>query len=490
MTGSARRRGPGGARALRHDARLWAVVALAVVVAVGAIGAAWRTPGPQHAASALTDAEGRSLVQHGFSTASDAKSAPDGLPGLTEDDVETEYQDMGTDFVRLLISWRMVEPSPGAYDDGYLDDVAERVSWYADRGYHVMLDMHQDLWSMAITPDGEHGNGAPAWATYMDGLPVADHDMWELYYLEPGVIRAFDNFWNTTGRHPELQEHYADAWAHVAERFADEDAVIAYDLMNEPYGGTLQGPRFEAGPLTRLYQSTVDAVRKEDADTWACLEPQAMGFNWGLPSGLGTVDDPRSGEARIAFCPHLYPLSMDLGSGYEGGSRQLVDATVDAWAGNVLRTAEALGDVPVILGEFGLDTTRPGALDYVDAVYDMASTTGMGVVYWSRDDGSWGPYEPDGSARNLVTALDRPYPRAVAGEITGWSSGDGELTFTVRPDAGIQAPTEASLPPGQFPNGPEVDGAEVEAWLPDRGILTVRVPADGTDPVTVRIAAR
>lgn len=470
-------------------ARLWAATALVALVAAGAIAAAVRTPGPEHAASSLTDAHGRSLVQHGFSTAGSAKSTPDGLPDFTEDDLAAEHADMGTNFVRFLISWRMVEPSPGVYDDGYLDDVAERVSWYSERGYHVMLDMHQDLWSMAITPDGAHGNGAPEWATYMDGLPVADHDMWELYYLEPGVMRAFDNFWNTTGTHPELQDHYAKAWQHIAERFADEDAVVAYDLMNEPYGGTMQGPRFEAGPLTELYQTTIDAIRQVDADTWACLEPQAMGFNWGLPSGLGFVDDPRAGQPRIAFCPHLYPLPMDLGDGYTGTSKQLVDATIDAWAGNVLRTAEALGDVPVILGEFGLDTTLDGALDYVDAVYDMSATTGMGVAYWSRDDGSWGPYESDGTERNLVTALNRAYPRAVAGEVTEWSSGEGELTLTMIPDADATASTEIYLPAEQFPNGPEVDGAKIEAWLPDSGILTIKLPATGADPVTVTVTA-
>lgn len=475
---------------MRWGARAWATTMIVAVVAAGGVAAALRDAGPERAASFITDSQGRSLVQHGFSTAGSAKSAPDGLPDFSEADLDAEHADMGTNFVRFLISWRMVEPSPGVYDDGYLDDVAERVSWYADRGYHVMLDMHQDLWSMAITPDGAHGNGAPAWATYMDGLPVNDHDMWELYYLEPGVIRAFDNFWNTTGEHPELQQHYAHAWQKVASRFADEDAVVAYDLMNEPYGGTLQGARFEAGPLTELYQSTVNAIREVDADTWACLEPQAMGFNWGLPSGLGFVEDSRDGGPRIAFCPHLYPLPMDLGDGYSGSSKTLVDGTISMWTANTLRTAEALGDVPIILGEFGLDTTLPGALDYVDAVYDMASSTGMGVAYWSRDDGSWGPYDEDGTARNLVSVLDRPYPRAVAGEIVEWTSGDGELTLEFVPDAEAEASTEISLPPDAFPDGPVVDGAEIEAWLPSDGILTI-VPGSDAGPgsITVTITA-
>jgi len=70
---------------------------------------------------------------------------------------------------------------------------------------------------------------------------VCSSDLWELYYIQPGVMRAFDNFWNTTGQHPELVEHYANAWQAVAERFAGNDTVVAYDLMNGPWGGSQIG---------------------------------------------------------------------------------------------------------------------------------------------------------------------------------------------------------------------------------------------------------
>src|SRR3989304_5671049 len=94
--------------------------------------------------SALPDDAGLSLILRGFNTASSAKSAPDGMPKFTEADLEREHADMGTNFVRFLISWRSVEPEPGQYDQEYLDRVEDRVSWYAERGYKVMLDMHQD----------------------------------------------------------------------------------------------------------------------------------------------------------------------------------------------------------------------------------------------------------------------------------------------------------------------------------------------------------
>ncbi len=395
-------------RRLRGKAVLAGLVALAILG--GGVGAALRSaPGTE--GGALTDRAGATLEVRGFNTASNSKIAPDGMPKLTEADVEREHVDYGTNTVRFLISWRMVEPEPGRYDTAYLDRVETMVGWYAKRGYSVMLDMHQDVYSQFGDPP-LGGNGAPAWAVHTDGLPWKPNpEMWELGYLEPAVMRAWDHFWNTTGEHPELMEHYAGAWGAVARHFADVPGVYAYDLMNEPYGGTLQGPQFESGPLTRLYQLSANAIRQADPDTWICVSPQAMGTNWGTPSGLGRIEDPRSGDPRIAYCPHLYPLMLDLGSGYNGSSRAQIDTTVDLWRDNVLRTAHRLGDVPIILDEFGLDTTQDGALDYVRLVLRTTDEMGAGWIYWSSDPGSWGPYEEDGRIRNLVDVLGASAPK-------------------------------------------------------------------------------
>ena len=444
--------------------------------------------------SYLTDDAGRSLILRGFNTASSAKSAPDGMPKFTEADLEREHADMGTNFVRFLISWRSVEPEPGQYDQEYLDRVEDRVSWYAERGYKVMLDMHQDVYSGAITPEGNSGNGAgnigngaPAWATYMDGLPVTPQDRWELYYVQPGVMRAFDNFWNTTGQHPELVEHYANAWQAVAERFAGNDTVVAYDLMNEPWGGSLQGPAFEGGPLAALYQRTTNAIREVDQDSWVCVAPQAVGVNQGVPSGLTKINDPRAGEQRIAYCPHLYPLPLDLGDGYSGLSRTLTDATIDTWRDSVEHIAgNVLGGVPIILGEFGLDTTLPGATDYIDRVYTTARDLGAGVSYWSSDPGPWGPYLPDGSQTLLVDTLNKPYPRAVAGTPTEWSSTVDRLQLTFTPNPAVTAPTEIYLPESGFPGGVDVAGADIVNWNPQSRLLKVET-ADDAGPVTVTV---
>lgn len=462
------------------------LLALGALLVIGLVASALRGT-PTRTEQFISDDAGRSIVQHGFSLANSAKGSPDGLPVFTEEQLDQEHADMGTNFVRFLISWKSVEPSPGVYDQQYLDGVEAQVQWYAERGYRVMLDMHQDLWGPAISDTLPHGwaNGAPAWATYLDGLRVSGNDMWELIYLESGVIRAFDHFWNTSGEHPELMEHYAQSWRAVAERFRGNDAVIAYDLMNEPYGGSLQGVAFESGPLTSLYQRTADAIREVDDDTWVCLEPQALGFNWGLPSALGAVDDARQGDPHVAFCPHLYPLPMDLGDGYVGFSRTMIDGTVAAWTDNVLRTASVLGQgsgpVPVILGEFGLNTDGEGAEEYVRLVYQTADAHGFGVAYWSRDNGSWGPYEDDGSARNLVTWLNRPYPRAVEG-LQSWSSDADSLSVSMKPEGNATV----YLPATRVLSQPLLAGGTLVSWDADTGTLELVAGATGEVIVSAR----
>ncbi|NRQ32886.1 cellulase family glycosylhydrolase [Nonomuraea sp. NN258] len=462
-------------------ARLIMAIAALAVVAGGGVASATRDV-PDANRRYVTDDLGRALYLHGFNTASSAKGAPDALPKLTEPDIDREYRDMGTNFVRFLIQWRAVEPSPGTYDTKYLDKVAERVRWYAKRGYHVMLDMHQDLWGNGITPAGVAGNGAPGWATHTDGLPVAtEHFTWEMYYLEPGVIRAFDHFWNTTGEHPELMDRYAKAWKAVAQRFKDDPAVLGYDLMNEPWGGSVQGATFETGPLATLYRKTIAEIRSVDEDNWIFLEPQAVGVNWGLPSALPYFDDPRGGPDKIAFAPHVYPLPLDLGDDYTDGSKEWTDRTLGWWRDNTLRTAERMR-APILLGEFGLDMTRPGAADLVGKLVDLSDQLGMGRAYWSRDEGSWGPYDDKGEPTALVPAYTRAYPRAVGGVPQALKYGDKSLTLTF--DANETGPTEFYLPARDFPNGGKASTGQA-SWDPGTRVLTVKTRTYGRIDLTI-----
>ncbi|MEU6821690.1 cellulase family glycosylhydrolase [Streptomyces atriruber] len=472
--------------------RTWAVgavvlaVAAALLVAVGPQGAGAARADTASGHRWITDRQGRALVLRGLSTASSAKGAADGMPWIEEKDVARERRALGTNFVRFLLQWRKVEPSPGTYDRTYLRQVAERVRWYGERGYHVLLDMHQDLYGPRVG-----GNGAPAWATETDGLTSAPTDPWELGYVEPGTVRAFDRFWGTVeGDGRDLREHYVGAVREVARHFADDDTVIGYDLMNEPWGGSVQGPAFESGPLARLYQDAIDAVRTVDRDHWLFVEPSAIGSNWGFATGLPRLDDPRGDgdAARIAYAPHLYPLPMDLGGGYTGSTKGQVDRSLRAWREQTEKTARRLG-APVVIGEFGLDTGLPGAMEYVEKVQRMADDMGAGFAYWSNDPGPWAPWDAKLRPTKLLPVLDRPAPLAVAGDPVayGWDAAKRTLAVSWRGTAGVRGGTEVRLPARHFPKGGRVAGGVQRAWNPKSRILTLD---SGPGTHSVRITPR
>ena len=457
--------------------RRWLVNLVVLACGVGLLAAVAPGPsgsGPWHERF-ITDGQGRALILYGLNTSSSAKTSPDGMPWIKQADVASEYNQLGTDFVRYLIQWRQVEPEPGVYDDAYLAQVAQRVDWYRQQGYRVLIDMHQDVYGPAVG-----GNGAPAWATVSGGLPAKPQDSTETADIQPGVVHAFDAFWGTDSGHPELQQHYAAAWAHVATYFAANDTVVGYDLMNEPWGGSVQGPAFESGPLATFYQRTIDAIRAVDPNHWLFVEPEAFSANWAMPSALPKLADPRKGDARIGYAPHLYPAPIDLGGTYTGSNTFLTDRSLASWAIQVQRTATRM-DAPVLLGEWGLDATQPGTHLYVDHVQQLIDQMMIGSAYWSSDPGTWSPWQVDGKPSDVAGVLATAYPRAIAGQPVSFNYDKATLELAVswRDKAGVTGSTDVYLPPSDFPRGGDVqlNGDYTSTWNPKTHILSVTVPA-------------
>lgn len=216
----------------------------------------------------LRDKHGNQIFLRGLNTQGTAKIAPDCMPSYSPEEISRERDELKSNSVRLLMQWRCVEPEQGQYDYDYLDRIGDLVDLYNSNGMTVLLDMHQDLYGPGITESRDVGNGAPVWATYTDGLPVREQPDWSLYYLQPGVIRAFDNFWNKRGNHPELMESYAKMWQIVAGRFSQHPGVFGYDLMNEPFSGSYLPNVLESGALAKLYAMTIERIREVDNDTW------------------------------------------------------------------------------------------------------------------------------------------------------------------------------------------------------------------------------
>ncbi|MCC6647698.1 MAG: cellulase family glycosylhydrolase [Polyangiaceae bacterium] len=491
---------------LLRRAPLLAVFAVALVGGCGSSDDE-KTPAPEPQAESprfITDAKGRVLILRGINTSNSTKADPDRSPRLTDADIDRIAHRWGFNFVRYLILWDALEPSPGQIDAAYLERIAADVKRLGEAGVYVMLDMHQDVYAAKYCCDG-----APAWAIRDDGLPFEQQELWALNYMEPAVQRAFDNFWDAGGPHADLQQRFAATWQAVAARFAGEPSVIGYDLFNEPFpgsdfdgaealfrktpedGGTSK--TFDETKLGPFYQRVIDAIRKVDSDHWIFFESRYGAPANGSPSYIPKLTDRRPGGPRLVFAPHLYSAGAEATGRFSAG-----DPTVSLW--ETQRAADlARHGGPLLLGEwFSFTWADPNSRPFVDQILTMADRLQIGWAYWAYDPGS-----PTGSALRAEDGTDnpatavivRPYPRAIAGVPVsfGFDASARALELTFEPRAGVTGPTELAVPAHTYPEGFDVEvptdpGRQVSF---DAATGVVRVTTDpNISPQRIRVVPK
>lgn len=269
---------------------------------------------------------------------------------FTEEDANM-VASMGWTMVRLCISWSRVEPEPGEYDESYLDEVAGSVAMLSERGIYTLIDLHQDAWGATIAaPPGtecaegkptEGWDGAPGWATFDDGEPPCVNGPRELV---PAVRAAWVNFLkNREGPGGiGIQTRYVQMFAHLVKRFANENSVAGFDIINEP--NQFLDETYEA--LSHFYEDALRAMRQAEKEVGApkrlfFFEPtiawQAVGF---------PAPAPFDHDDQVVYSPHIYQEGINEGTLEEG----FAQATKDA--------IERFKGAPVVTGEWGSNPNR------------------------------------------------------------------------------------------------------------------------------------
>jgi endoglycosylceramidase len=448
----------------------------------------------------LTDASGRVVVLHGLNQVYKVPPYEPSADGFGADDAAFLAAN-GFDAMRVGVIWAAVEPQPGHYDDAYLNSIADTVHTLAAHGIVSLLDFHQDLYNEEF-----QGEGAPAWAVQDGGLPNPPLGFPGNYLGNPAEWHTWDQFWaNAPG--PDgvgLQDHYAAAWAHVAARFAGDPDVAGYEIMNEPWPGSLGEvcatpmvgcPLFDAGPLTTFFKRADRAIRTVDTTHTVYIEPNVL-FTQGDRTYVRPIGDPKAG-----FAFHDYCSTEDL-----TGDNTLCPPQDKTTVASANRYAQHRS-MPPLLTEFGATSDLPNIAEMVG----LADKYRLGWLEWAYTGNDKTSSSPDGQAlvldpskpptgANVLTdklkTLAEPYPQAVAGTPTSWSftSSTFRLGYsTARADGTGRFPTGAetdiAVPAIQFPAGyrVHVTGARVVSAT-NADVLRLRSSARATS-VTVTVTA-
>jgi endoglycosylceramidase len=367
-------------------------------------------------------------------------------------------------------------PEPGRIDQAYVDSVAATTRLLARHGIYVQLDFHQDGYGPYT-----YGNGFPEWATLTDGLPNPQDPFPTYYVTNKAMQRAFDNFWeNAPG--PDgvpLQEHYAAAVRAVAAAVADEPLVLGYDLMNEPWPGSvyescLTGcPDIEQARLVPFGERMTAAIREVDGAHFVFSEPWVL-FNFGQTrTSLSGIGAPASG---LSF--HVYALQPAL-------DEAVVDNAIASDTGDAL-----------LITEFGATRDLATIARLTGAFDDRL----VPWLFWTWDEEMIRdvaqPPTPDNVHGEVVAALARPYASATNGTPASFAydPASGVLDYawsTTRPDgsaAPSELPTTIVLPVAAYGGGwtAEVSGGRVQSE-PCARVLAIVAERDAAQ-VSVRVA--
>jgi endoglycosylceramidase len=426
--------------------------ATAAIAAIGAtLFASAADAGPtaplSHFGRWITDAKGRVAILHGVNMVNKQPPYAPSASGFSDDDAAF-LQRNGFNSVRLGLIYKAIEPTPGSYDDSYLNDVAATEADLASHGVFSQLDFHQDMYNERF-----QGEGWPDWAVQDDGIPnVPQAGFPGNYFLNGALIRAFDNFWaNSPGPGGVgLQDRYAAAWAHVASRFASARHTLGFDLMNEPWPGTpwttcfVPGgcPAFDTDSLLPFYKRVIAAIRSADQGKLVWYEPNVL-FNFGADSAVTGLGDRSAGFSFHVYC---VPGSFTISALNTLGCPQLDDHVFS----NADAHAQSTGDA-LMLSEFGatddLATIRQNVQQadqhmvswqywhYCECLDPTTSGSGTQAIVID-------PNQPPSGANVKQAKLDvlsEPYPQVVAGTPTSY--GFDEATRTVRLAYATRGPT-------------------------------------------------
>ena len=403
----------------------------------------------------FTDAAGRVVMLHGFNEVS--KSAPfyPAAFGFGDDDAAF-LAGLGFNAVRLGVVMEGLIPNPGEIDDGYVEHIAETVDTLARHRLFVLLDAHQDGFAPMF-----RGNGLPNWMAITDGLPNPPDATFPLYYvLNPAMQRAFEHLWaNDPG--PDgvgLQDHYVQALARVAGRFASNPWVVGYEVMNEPWPGATWTPcttgcsDLEQALLAPFYEKATDAVRAAAPSQLVFVEPFVL-FNFGnAPTSMpGTA-------AGNALSFHSYALDVN---GEQGVVSRAV-AAAERDGAPVLATEFGATLDPVILGRI-TDEMDAGLVPWLDWAYNESI-----IADATRPAGPANLLSAD-----ALASLLRPYPTAIAGIPTAITFDRATKAFECSFTAPQPAPrdrrgrvTVIEIPAPHYPDGYVVRASG--AWVDSR----------------------
>ncbi len=215
----------------------------------------------------------------------------------------------------------------------------------------------------------------------------------------------------------EDQDRMAWLWKAIARRYRDRPAVLAYDTLNEPYGG--KKPEIRA-----VFERAYRAIRSVD--------PKKLVFAHGAPDGFDFLGDPKTnGWTNVGLQMHDYPGLFGSPASLRTQAEHLRSLPGVAAKLRALNGGEG---VPFLVGEMNPVLEANGGPATTRRTFDAHEGYGWLTTLWS-----YKVLSAEGDPRRDFWGMvsnARPLPRialltAAKPEIEAWFAGLGTMDLSV-----------------------------------------------------------
>ena len=274
------------------------------------------------------DSEGRYLLFRGVNFASRSKLppylpiAPLHMENIDESNLKQEIEfvkseldllkKLGFNIIRLLISWKAIEPKPNpnlselmTQGQKYLSLVNQIIDALYSRDLYILLDFHQD-----IAHEVYGGDGFPDWALAIDEehkRPKASNlkdRKWQMAYMINKLVKkTLASFWKNDLTNTEFGLQNFPVRTHLEKTIGQtvnffkslndgrgHPAILGIEPFNEPHPAGIPPDQFESTFLYQYYQNVESEIRKFDDKIFLFVEPRVdwtMSLGGGKKSKLG-----------------------------------------------------------------------------------------------------------------------------------------------------------------------------------------------------------
>jgi endoglucanase len=247
------------------------------------------------------------------------------------------YQGKGLNVVRLPVKWKRIQNTlNGPLDEVDMVDLDNVMQMAANRGMKVIIDLH------------DYGH----WGSYDIGSTQVPFS------------------------------YFAHLWGLIANRYKNNEAVLGYDLMNEP--------ELDSTTWFTAAQAAINAIRQVDSQKWIYVEGRRYSSSWYWPDSSDNLKNLVDPSNRIVFSAHSY---WDGGVGTYTSSYATLDRYPEVGIRHVEKFVEwcNLNGVNGHVGEFGVPWTDTAYVNEWNVVLNNFLATikanNIGGTYWGC--GAW-----------------------------------------------------------------------------------------------------